>query len=124
MCLVVGLGVGLAYLLALLRSPVEVSYQACSLSYYLDAPANLLVPYLVAVVLPFLVCSQRSLVLFGLALLASCAAAVYLATQPGFRSLWCFFAAGLSASLYLHFKTAARTTGQPEANAYARPSIN
>lgn len=104
LCQAVGLGAGLAYLLSILRTPVSVSMNACSLSYDINAPANLLAPYLVAVAVPFLVSSRRGLVRFGLLVLISCAAAFYFASNPSFPSVWCFFAALLSFSLYFYFR--------------------
>jgi hypothetical protein len=92
-CQAVGLGVGLTFLLNIMLSPVQVSVDCCSLSYYINAPTNLLAPYLVAVCAPFLVSSQRGLELFGMGVLFACAAALYLTSRPAFPSVWCFFAA-------------------------------
>jgi hypothetical protein len=110
LCQAVGLGVGLMLLLANIGAPLDVSADCCSLSYQVQAPHLLIVPYLVAVSIPFLASSQRSLVLFGVALTISCAAAAVLASAETFPSVWCFFAALLSSGLYLHFRFAARTT--------------
>ncbi len=107
-CQAVGLGVGLTYFLSMLQSPVDVSVNACSLSYPIQTPVDLIAPYLLAVSIPFLVSSRRGLALFGIAVLCSCAAAFYLASQPSFPSVWCFFAAFLSGSLYLYFRFEAR----------------
>ena len=110
LCQVAGLWVGLTLLLSFVRDPLEVSADCCSLSYHVHAPDLLIAPYLVAVAIPFLASSRRSLVLFGVAVTGSCAAAAILASATTFPSVWCFFAAVLSAGLYVHFKTAARTT--------------
>lgn len=109
-CQAIGIWVGLTLLLSVLRDPVEVSVDCCSLSYQVDAPDMLIAPYLVAVAIPFLASSRRGLVLFGVAITASCAAAILSASATSFPSVWCFFAALLSAGLYLFFRTAARTT--------------
>jgi hypothetical protein len=112
-CQAIGLAVGLRLLLAILHDPVTVAADCYRLSYRVDAPALLTVPYVVAVAVPFLVSSHKSLALFGLAVTASCTAAAILATATTFPSVWCFFAALLSAGLYLHFRTTARTAAEP-----------
>jgi hypothetical protein len=107
-CQMVGLGVGLSLLLSFVRDPVEVSVDCCSLSYSVNAPELLIVPYLVAVCIPFLASSRKSLVLFGVGVAVSCAAAAVSSSASTFPSVWCFFAALLSAGLYLHFRIANR----------------
>jgi hypothetical protein len=107
-CQVLGLGVGLWLLVSNVAAALDVSVDCCSLSYSVNAPPMLIVPYLIAVSVPFLACSRRGMVLFGLALAASCAAAAVLASMATFPSVWCFFAAILSGGLYLHFRVAAR----------------
>jgi hypothetical protein len=109
LCQAVGLGVGLSLLIGNAGAPLDVSADCCSLSYNVNAPPMLIIPYLIAVSVPFLVSSRRGMVLFGLALTASCAAAAVVASAPTFPSVWCFFAALLSGGLYLHFRVAART---------------
>ncbi len=121
-CQVAGLGVALGYLVNILRSPVAVSVDACSLSYSVSAPGWFFGLYLAAVSLPLLLSSRRGLVYFGMAILISCAAAVYVASLPAFPSVWCFFAAFLSASLYFYFKTAAQAVPQqPDQNIFSHP---
>lgn len=107
-CQAIGLGVGLSLVLGLLQGPVDVSATCCSLVYHVNAPDLLLAPYLLAVSIPFLASSQRSLVLFGGGITVSCAVAALTASAATFPSVWCFFAAILSAGLYLHFRVAAR----------------
>jgi hypothetical protein len=107
--------VGLRLLLASLRDPVEVSADCCSLYYRVDAPDLLTAPCLVAVAIPFLASSRLSLVLFGLGITLSCATAAVAASAAAFPSVWCFFAAVLSAGPYLHFRAAARATVRPSA---------
>jgi hypothetical protein len=112
-CQAVGLWVGLTLLLSFVRDPVQVSVDCCSLSYRVNASDLLIAPYLVAVSIPFLASSRRSLVLFGVGITVSCAVAAASASATTFPSVWCFFAAVLSAGLYLHFRTAARTAVHP-----------
>jgi hypothetical protein len=107
-CQAVGLGVGLTLLLSFFRHPLQVSVDCCSLSYRVDAPDLLIAPYLIAVAIPFLASSRRSLVLFGAGITLSCAVAAVSASAATFPSVWCFFAAILSAGLYLYFRTASR----------------
>ena len=119
LCQAIGLGVGLMLLIANVGASLNVSADCCSLSYHVNAPYWLIAPYLIAVSIPFLVSSRRSLVFFGMALTVSCAAAAVVASAETFPSVWCFFAAILSAGLYLHFWVAARATATrpgPSAN--------
>ncbi len=108
-CQAVGLGVGLTLLVSFVRHPLQVSADCCSLSYGVNAPDLLIAPYLVAVSIPFLASSRRSLVLFGVGITVSCAVAAASSSAATFPSVWCFFAAILSAGLYLHFRAAAQT---------------
>jgi hypothetical protein len=103
-CQAVGLVVGLSYFLGMLKSPVGVSIYTCNLSYQVSPLLDTGPAYILAVIVPFLVSSHRGLVLFGLVVLLSCAAGLYLASLPAFPSVWCFFAAFLSASLYAYFR--------------------
>jgi hypothetical protein len=109
LCQATGLWVGLTLLLSFFRDPVEVSADCCSLSYHVNAPYLLIVPYLAALAIPFLVSGRKSLVLFGVGITISCAVAAISSAATNFPSVWCFFAAILSAGLYLHFRAAART---------------
>ena len=119
-CQVVGLGVGLALLLSFVRHPLQVSVDCSSLSYQVNASELLVIPYLVAVSIPFLASSRKSLVLFGVGITVSCIAAAVAASAATFPSVWCFFAALLSAGLYLHFWLANRYEGFSELAAYGR----
>ena len=108
-CQVIGLWVGLTLLFIIIRDRVTVSADCCSISYLVNANELLIAPYLVAVSVPFLASSRRSLVLLGMGIAVSCAAAYYMTTATALPSLWCFFAAILSGGLYLHFRADART---------------
>jgi hypothetical protein len=118
-CLVVGVGVGLSLALGMVQSPVDVSATCCSLVYHVNAPDWLLAPYLIAVSVPFLASSQRSLVLFGAGITVSCAVAAFTASAATFPSVWCFFAAILSGGLHLHFRMAARPSDSTLTSAHA-----
>jgi hypothetical protein len=105
LCLWIGLYVGLTSLIGIFRYSVDVTVVGRSFCYAIQTPEMILAPYLISVSVPFLVSSDRKLVLFGGALCLSCAAAAYLAISMTFASVWCFFAAFLSGSLYLYFRT-------------------
>jgi hypothetical protein len=111
-CQAIGLGVGLALLLSFFRASPSVVANCCSLSYRVDAPEPLIIPYLVAVCVPFLASSRRGLVLFGLGIAASCATAAVATSVETFPSVWCFFAALLSGGLVLYFRITAQTSVQ------------
>lgn len=115
-CQVVGLAVGLSYLIAIIRGPVSVAANCCGLSYQVRAPWQLGAPYLLAVSVPFLASGRKSLVLFGAAVALSAGAAALAASNQTFPSVWCFFAALLSGGLYLHFRAEARVA-QPAQDA-------
>ena len=119
-CQAVGIAVGLGYFLGMLRSPVGVSVYTCHLSYQVTSLLDTGPAYIFAVTVPFLVSSHRGLVLFGLAILLSCATGLYLASLPAFPSVWCFFAAFLSISLYAYFKAEQRSeVCETNINAYS-----
>ena len=108
LCQAIGLAVGLALLFRLVRTAPQAAVDCCSISYLVHAPEWFIVPYLIAVSIPFLASSQRSLVLFGVGIASSCAVVAVTTSVATFPSVWCFFAALLSAGLYLHFWAAAR----------------
>jgi hypothetical protein len=105
-CQLAGLWLGAALVASAVRYGVDAYVSGRSIAYSVQAPELFTPPYLVAVSIPFLVSSRRRLVFFGIALLASCAFAAVTASMATFPSVWCFWAAILSAALYLHFKTA------------------
>jgi hypothetical protein len=107
-----GLGVGISLLVSILREPLTVSACCGGLSYSVNAPELLIVPYLVAVAIPFLASSRRALVLVGAGVAVSSAVAIVTASVVTFPSVWCFFAAVLSGGLYLFFRAEARSPVQ------------
>ena len=92
------------------REVVDISIVGHSFSYTVQAFDWSLVLYLVSVSIPFLVSSKKGLVLFGVALTLSCISALIMATSSTFPSVWCFYAAILSASLYLYFNASTRNS--------------
>ncbi len=124
-CQAIGLWVGFTLLLSIIHTPVQVSANCCSLSYYLNIPDLWLSPYLIAVAVPFLISSNRNLILLGLAIVVSCLAAFVATSSETLPSVWCFFAALLSAGLYAHFKYSARlTAAQPNSQSNLNAVVN
>jgi hypothetical protein len=109
-CQVIGIAVGLNFLLGMLQTPVGATLCTGHIAYQVASPWHIEPAYLVAVILPFLVSSRRGLLLFGLAVAGSCAIGLYLTSFPAFPSVWCFFAALLSGVLYAYFKAEQRAT--------------
>ena len=110
LCQCVGVFVSLTFLVTSIQNPVDISIVGHSFSYTMQAFEWSLVPYLFSVSIPFLVSSKKGLVFFGVALTLSCIGALIMATSSTFPSVWCFYAAILSASLYLYFNASARET--------------
>lgn len=109
-CQVVGLWVGFTLLKTIINDPLQVSADCCSLSYSVSVSGATAGLYLIAVSIPFLLSNRRTLVFFGAAIAISCFAAALVTSIPSLPSVWCFFAALLSAGLYLHFRIEARST--------------
>ena len=109
-CQVLGLWVGFTLLNSIINDPLKVSADCCSLSYSVYVSYATFGLYLVAVSFPFLISSRRNLVYFGAAIAVACCAAALVTSVTSLPSVWCFFAALLSAGLYLHFRIEARST--------------
>lgn len=104
LCLGLGIYVSITLLSCIISNPVEISVVGHSFSYkVLDIPENLFAFYFVSVSIPFLVASSRKLMVFGIALMISSAIAAYVSSSTTFPSIWCFYAALLSLSIYLYF---------------------
>ncbi len=108
----VGLGllVGSYLLFYLFREPLTASVRGQSIVYdsahfYLGA---VLVLYLLATCVSGLLSSHRCINAFG-ALAFILAVAAYLVSARTFVSVWCFFAAALSALILIHFSGSMRT---------------
>ena len=109
-CQILGLWVSFTLLNTIINNPLDVTADCCSLSYSVYVSGVTFALYLVAVSIPFLVSSRRTLVFFGAGIALSCIAAALVTSIPSLPSVWCFFAALLSAGLYLHFRIEARST--------------
>jgi hypothetical protein len=104
-CQAIGIYISLASLLSILQYPVDVAIVGQSLSYFIRTPELFMAPYFISVSIPFLISTEKKLVLFGGALTLSCVAAALMASSSTFPSVWCFYAAVLSAGLYLYFRS-------------------
>jgi hypothetical protein len=105
LCQAIGFYVSVTSLLSILHNPVGVSIVDRGFSYSIQTPDWIMAPYFISVSIPFLISSEKKLVLFGAGLTISCIAAALMTSSSHFPSVWCFYAAVLSASLYLYFKT-------------------
>ena len=118
LCQIVGLYIGIAYLINIVRGSVEAIAVSNSISYHISpTPPWAVAPYLIAVSIPFLIASNKRLMILGVALLAACGAAAYMSCSNTFPSLWCFYAAILSLIVYLYFRyeaKAARKSGEQQ----------
>lgn len=108
LCQLIGLWVGLTYLVNIMHNSVDATVVGHSFSYKTGTPYNYLAPYFVAVSVPFLISSNRKLAIFGTALTLSCTAALLVASSTTFPSVWCFYAAILSIALYFFFRQSAK----------------
>jgi len=104
-----GICVSLILLTNIVRNSIDVSVVGHSFSYKIAGiPDMFKIPYLAAVSIPFLLSSKKWLALFGVALTISATIASITASSTTYPSVWCFFAAILSLSLYVYFRHKAR----------------
>jgi hypothetical protein len=114
LCQLIGIYVAVTFLISNVNNPIDATVVGHSFSYKIDAPYDLLIPYVIAVSVPFLISSKKGLVYIGGALTLSCAVALVVASSTTFPSVWCFFAAILCVFLYMYFRYAARVTAKNE----------
>jgi hypothetical protein len=109
LCQLVGLYIGIAFLIGIIRGSVDATMVSHSISYQIiSSPDMSLAPYLIAVSVPFLIASNKRLIVLGVALLIACGTAAYMACSNTFPSMWCFYAAILSLIIYLYFRYQAK----------------
>jgi len=117
LCQFTGIYVGLAHLVIIIRGPVNASVIGHSFAYTTNTTDILFYLYLISVFIPFLVSSNKRLVILGVALAALCVTAMFIASTATFPSVWCFYAALLSLFLYLFFRYSAnRNRKMPATN--------
>jgi len=104
LCQFTGIYVGLTNLVIIIRGPVNASVVGQSFAYAINTTDILFYLYLISVFIPFLVSSNKRLVILGVALAALCVTAMLIASTATFPSVWCFYAAILSLFLYLFFR--------------------
>jgi hypothetical protein len=109
--LITGIAVGLYNLYFIVKYPV-ISEVMCNIVYVLPNFNNLqvLAVYVAATCAACFFSSHKMINLFGFLALLLFAVAFWFYTVA-FFSVWCFFAAVLSAVIYLHFKFWNRTSG-------------
>jgi hypothetical protein len=103
--LAAGAVTGLSFLFAIATNPVSVALKGAHISYQLPHPHDpiALAFYASATCLTPLLSSHKTVRLFGILLIASMIA-TYLAYVIWFASVWCFFAALTSSTVFLHFR--------------------
>ncbi len=104
LCQFTGMYAGLANLVIIIRGPVNASVVGHSFAYSVNTPDIISALYLISLLIPFLVSSNKRLVILGVALAASSATSGSIASTGTFPSVWCFSAAILSVFLYLFFR--------------------
>jgi hypothetical protein len=103
----IGAGVAVILLAAMVRGPVSVKLASYHLSYSIRLSDGLLIValYVVAVCGPLLVSGYRNVALFGIVNLVAVIIIARL-TISGFASVWCGWAAITSAAITLHCRLA------------------
>ncbi len=93
-------------LLFTIINPFDTSVASCcSIHYQTFVPLarNFTLIYIAATLLPYFISSQRAILVFGLPNLIFCGIAYYV-YENAFISVWCFFAAVISANLYFFLR--------------------
>jgi hypothetical protein len=105
--LVIGEGVAVTLLVAMVRGPVGATLGAHQINYDLSVPDGslLVVAYVAATCGSLLVSSYRHVRIFGGVNLAA-AGVIALVATSGFASLWCFWAAFCAGAIALHLRLA------------------
>jgi len=104
LCQFTGISVGLTNLVIIIRNPVNASVVGHSFAYSVNTPDIIFALYLISVFIPFLVSSNKRLVIWGVTLAASSAVSGLIASTGTLPSVWCFSVAILSLFLYLFFR--------------------
>jgi hypothetical protein len=107
-CQLVGIYIGITFLVSIIRNIPDATFLEHSISYGVHGPPKSLAPYMVAIAIPFLIATDKRLLLLGVALLVAYATAAYTACSGTFPSVWCFYASILSLIIYLRFRYQAK----------------
>jgi hypothetical protein len=108
LCQLVGIYIGITFLVSIIRSTPDATFLENSIAYGVHGPPKSLAPYMIAVTIPFLVATDKRLLILGVALLVACGTAVYTSCSCTFPSMWCFYAAILSLIIYLRLRYQAK----------------
>ncbi|MBP9865772.1 MAG: hypothetical protein KBC91_05140 [Candidatus Omnitrophica bacterium] len=100
-----GLLTGSYLLFFILKNSAHASVLHCSIRYetHLAGPRWFTFIYLAVIILPYFVSSHRAILIFGIPNLLLCLVA-YFFYNTAFISVWCFFAAVVSMSLYFFLR--------------------
>ena len=107
-CQLVGIYIGITFLVGIIRNTPDATFLEHSISYGVHGPPKSLAPYMIAVTIPFLIATDKSLLILGIAMLIAYATAAYTACSGTFPSVWCFYASILSLIIYLRFRYQAK----------------
>ncbi len=89
----------------IIRNPVYATVVNCSIQYktFVASARWFAIVYVLVTILPYFFSSHRSILVFGIPNFIFCTIA-YLVYQITFISVWCFFAALISANLYFFLR--------------------
>lgn len=108
LCLIVGSGVSVYLLWRTLTSPHGAAVVDGHIVYVADYKSTALVlAYTVATALPLMLSTHRMVAVMGVFIFVGSFVA-YFSYEAAFPSVWCFFAAGASFLIFLHFEGARR----------------
>ncbi len=111
-CQLVGIYIGITFLVGIIRNTPDATFLEHSISYGVHGPPKSLAPYMIAVTIPFLIATDKSLLILGIAMLIAYATAAYTACSGTFPSVWCFYASILSLIIYLRFRYQAKAASK------------
>lgn len=100
-----GLATGFYLFLSIITNPIHVTMLNCSLRYdtYIAGAHLFTGVYVAAVIMPYFFSSHRAILIFGIPNLIFCII-TYVFYNFAFISVWCFFAAILSLTLYFFLR--------------------
>lgn len=107
--LVAGAAISIFFLMIILLNPVSATIEGMHIQYHVPHPNEevAFALYAMAACVAPLLSSYKTVRLLGLAIAASMIAS-YIIYAMWFASVWCFFAAVVSAVVYLHFSESRR----------------
>jgi hypothetical protein len=112
LCQIIGICIGITFLVSTIRNTPDATFLEHSISYGVHGPPKSVAPYAIAVMIPFLIATDKRLLLLGIALLIAYATAAYTACSNTFPSVWCFYASIASIIIYLRFRYQAKAASK------------